>query len=114
MSSATASRQAGFQGVIESHQADRVLLMNHQITNGGREADCVIEFCQILSIRVSHTAGQIHQQVTRDVSFGLVSLDIDAVGASKHLPVDIFRVIARLVSSVLTEFNAEPLKRAGV
>ena len=43
--------------LVEGDQADRVLLVDHQVAQGRRQADAVLELRQLLAVSVAHRAG---------------------------------------------------------
>ena len=51
-----ARRQAGLDARVERDQADRVLLVDHQVAQGRRQADGVLELGQLLPVGVGHRA----------------------------------------------------------
>jgi hypothetical protein len=100
--------------LVERDQPDRVLLVDHKVRQSRRETDSVIEFRKLLPVGVGHALRQVHEQVPSDIRFGLVLLDVVAVGLGEDEPVDVFEVVALGVSAVFAEFDAEPVERAGV
>ena len=88
--------------------------MDHQVTDCSGKADAVIKFRQFLPMCVRHAQRHVHQQIARDVCFSLIAFDVDAIRSGKHLPVDIFGVIAWVVATVFAELDTEPLERTGM
>ena len=101
--------------VVEAHQAHRVLLSDHQVAEAGGEVAGVLELRQaILVARVGHRAAHVEQDMSLEVRLLLILLDVEAIGAAEHLPVNILDVIAGHVLAVLGELDAEALERASV
>ena len=112
LTSLAACRKTGVQLLRKSHQADGILLMNHQVTQRRRQTDAVVKLGQFLPIGVRHAFREIHQQITRDIGFRLILLHEKTIGFRKHQPVNISRVVSLRVPAMFAEFDAEPLKRA--
>ena len=106
--------QARSHFVVKRDQSNRVLLGNHQVSQGGGQTDRVVEFCQFLLVRVSHRLTQIHDQVARDIGLRLKFLDVILVGLGEDLPVNILQVVAVRVLAMFAELDTEPVKRTGV
>ncbi len=100
--------------LIERHQPHRVLLPDHQVTKGRRQADPVFKFRQLLSVSVPHRRREIHHEVARQIRLGLEFLDVKPVGLGVHVPVDVSNVVTGRVLAMLGEFHRETLERAGV
>ena len=107
-------RQALANFLVERDQADRILLMDHQVAQGRGQADAVVELGQLLAIRVAHRAAQVHHQVAGDVGLGLELLDVVLVGLGVDQPVDVLRIVAGRVLAMLAELDRKAVKRAGV
>ena len=100
---------------VERDQADRVLLVDHQVAEGGGQADGVLELGQLLAVRCTAIdARQVHDQVAGDVRLGLELLDVVLVGLGVDVPVEVLEVVAGDVLAVLGELDREALERAGV
>ena len=95
-------------------QADRVLLMDHQVAERRRQADGVLELGQLLPVGVGHRRAQVHDQVAGDVGLGLELLEVILVGLGVDVPVEVLEIVAGDVLAVLGELDGEALKRAGV
>ena len=100
--------------LIEGDQADRVLLPDHQVAKGRRQADPVFEFGQLLPVSVSHRGREVHHEVAGQVGLGLELLDVEPVGLGVDVPVDVADVVAGGVLAMLGELDRKALKRAGV
>ena len=107
-------RQALAHLLVEGDQADRVLLVDHQVAEGRRQADAVLELRQLLAVSVAHRAGEVHHQIAGQVGLGLELLDVEPVGLGVNVPVDVGDVVAGRVLAVLGKLDREPLERAGV
>ena len=107
-------RQALANLLVEGDQADRVLLVDHQVAERRGQADRVLELGQFLAIGVAHRSRQVHHQVAGQVGLGLELLDVEAIGLGVDVPVDVRDVVARGVLAVLRELDREALERAGV
>ena len=107
-------RQALANLLVERDQADRVLLVDHQVAERRRQADAVLELGQLLAVSVAHRPRQVHHQVAGQVGLGLELLDVEAVGLGVDVPVDVRDVVAGGVLAVLGELDRETLERAGV
>ncbi len=107
-------RQALADLLIEGDQADRVLLVDHQIAERGRKTDAVLEFGELLTIGVTHRSRQIHHQVAGQVRFRLELLDVEAVGLGVNVPVHVGNIVAGRVLAMFGELDRKPLERAGV
>ena len=106
---------AGFADLpVEGDQPHRVLLVDHQVAERGRQADRVIELGQLLPIGVAHRTAQVHHQVAGDVGLGLELLDVILVGLGVDQPVDVLRIVAGRVFAVFAELDREAVERAGV
>ena len=99
---------------VERDQADRVLLVDHQVAERRGEADRVLELGQLLAIGVAHRPREVHHQVARQVRLGLEFLRVEAVGLGVDVPVDVRDVVAGRVLAVLGELDREAVERAGV
>ena len=106
--------QAAANLLIEGDQPHRVLLVDHQVTEGGRQADGVIELGQLLAIGVAHRAAQIHHQVAGDVGLRLEFLHVILVGLGVDQPVDVLGIVAGRIFAVLAELHRKAVERAGV
>ena len=51
---ATLWRKAFADFFVERNQADRVLLLDHQITKRGSQADGILKLCQFLPVSIAH------------------------------------------------------------
>ena len=100
--------------LVERHQADRVLLVDHQVAEGRGQADAIFELGQLLAVGVSHRPREVHHQVAGQVGLGLELLDVEPIGLGEHRPVDVGDVIARGIFPMLGKLDREPLERAGV
>ena len=88
-------RQALPDLLVEGDQADGILLVDHQVAEGRRQADAVLELRQLLAVGVAHRAGEVHHQVAGQVGLGLKFLDVEPVGLGEDVPVDVGDVVAR-------------------
>ena len=100
--------------LVEGHQPHRVLLVDHQVAQRGRQADAVFELRQLLAIGVAHRTAQVHHQVAGDVGLGLEFLDVILVGLGVDQPVDVLGVVAGGVLAMLAELDGEAVEGAGV
>ena len=107
-------RQAVADLLVEGHQPDRVLLVDHQVAQRGGQADRVVELGQLLAVGVAHRAAQVHHQVAGDVRLGLELLDVVLVGLGVDQPVDVLGIVAGRVLAMLAELDREAVERAGV
>src|SRR5208337_3674384 len=107
-------REALTNLLVERDQANRVLLVDHQVAERSRQADAVLELGQLLAVGVTHRPRQVHHQVAGQVGLGLELLDVEAVGLGVDVPVHIRNVVARGVLAVLGELHREALERAGM
>ena len=99
---------------VESDQSHGIMLIDHQVTEGRGQADCVVELGQFLPVRVAHRLAQIHGQIAGDVGLGLELLDVELVGLGKHQPVDVFGIVASGIAAMLAELDREPMERTGM
>ena len=88
--------------------------MNHHVAQCGSQADCIIEFGEVLPIGVPHTFREVHQQIALNIRLGLILLDVITVGLGIHEPVDVFRVVSLCITAVFTEFDREAVKGRGM
>ena len=88
-------RQALADLLVEGDQADRVLLVDHQVAERRGQADAVLELGQLLAVGVAHRPGQVHHEVAGQVRLGLELLDVEPVGLGVDVPVDVGDVVAR-------------------
>ncbi len=107
-------RQALADLLVERDQADRILLVDHQVAQGRRQAHAVFELGQLLAVGVAHRPRQVHHQVARQVGLGLELLDVEPVRLGEHRPVDLGDVVPGRILPVLGELDREALERAGV
>ena len=99
---------------VERDQADRVLLVDHQVAQRRRQADGVLELGQLLAVGVGHRGAEVHHQVAGDVGLGLELLEVILVGLGVDVPVEVLEVVAGDVLAMLGELDGEALERAGV
>ncbi len=107
-------RQDGADHLVERHQADGVLLMDHQVTERSCQANTVVELRQFLAIGVGHRGAEIHDQIAGHIGLGLELLQIILVGLGIDVPVEILQIIAGNVFAMFGKFNGESLKRTGM
>ena len=84
--------QALAHPLVKRDQADRVLLVDHQVAERGGQADGIVELGQVLAIGVAHRSAQIHHQIAGDVGLRLELLDVELVGLGVDQPVDVFGI----------------------
>ena len=103
--------QAGADLGVEGNQAHGILLVNHQVTQRRRQTDPIVELGQLLLVRESHRATEVHRQIARDVGFRFELLDVILVRLGVHQPIDILGIVAGGVLAMLTELHRESVKR---
>ena len=99
--------------LIKTQQTDGVTLLEEKVGEGGGQCVRIIGFGPIAGAE-GHRATLIDQQVATQIGFIFKLLDVIAVAAGVHAPVDIARVIAGYVLAVLRELDREAVVGAAV
>ena len=100
--------------LIKGQQTHGILLTNHQITERSGKADCIIEFCQILPVGVSHRLAKIHHEIANKVGLCLELFDVVLVGLRENQPVNIFGIVSRRILTVLAKLDRKTVKWAAM
>ena len=88
-------------------------MLKEKVGEGGGQCVRIIGFGPIAGAE-GHRATLIDQQVATQIGFIFKLLDVVAVAAGVHAPVDIARVIAGYVLAVLRELDREAVVGAAV
>jgi hypothetical protein len=101
--------------VVERDQPRGVPLAQQDQAERRRQAVRVGAFGQPIGRAApGHRAARVHQDHRAQVGLLLVLLDEEAVRAREDLPVEVARLVAGLVGTVLGEFDGEPPERRAV
>ncbi len=111
---ATSRRQTCMHFVSKRDQANGVLLHRHQITQRRSQADRVFELGHLLRLGETHRTAEVDNQITRQIRFRFEPFDIVLIGFRINQPVDQFRIVAAVVTPMLTELNRKSMKGAAV
>ena len=100
-----------FQGfvdfVAEQYQSDGVLLLLHQVSKAGRRRRRIIELAPAGFFSVPHRTTAINKQMTVEVGFFFIFLDVQPVGFGPDFPIDMSQIVARRVFAVSRELDRE-------
>ena len=88
--------------------------MDHQVAEGRRQADAVLELGQLLAVGVGHRGAEVHRQVAGEVRLGLELFEVILVGLGVDVPVEVLEVVAGGVPAVLGEFHGKAVEGTGV
>ena len=98
---------------VEQHQAHGVVLVEHQVRQGGGEVAGVAELAQFAALE-RHRLGAIDEDVGAEVRLVLEELDVVLVGAGEDLPVDGAGIVAGRVGAVVEVLDGEAVVGAAV
>ena len=110
---AVGARQVLARLLIEEAEGDGVALKEDEVGEAGRERLGVLQL-RHLGAAVVHRRAAVDQQVHHHIGVLLILLDVVAVGAAEHLPVEVPRIVAHGVLAVLRELDGEALEGRAV
>src|SRR5215470_15949355 len=113
MSRLRAGRQRVDDAIAERDQADTVPLAVHEIAEGRRQTRGVLEF-RDAARAIRHRRTDVDEQLTMQVGFFFVLLDVVAVAARVDLPVHRREIVAGNVLAVFGELDAESFERTAM
>src|SRR2546430_15246647 len=99
--------------VRKEYKPHEILLVEHDIGQRRRQITGIIKLTDAVRA-VVHRGTGIDQQVTAEIGFFFVLLDVIAVELGIGFPVDVANLIPRCVLAMFGEFDAEPLVGTGV
>src|SRR4029453_19281577 len=99
--------------VRKDYEPHEILLIEHDIGQRCRQITGIIKLADAVRA-VVHRGTGIDQQVTAEIGFFFVLLDIIAVELGIGLPVDVENLIPRRILAMFGELDAEPLVGTGV
>jgi hypothetical protein len=106
-------RDEGRDAVAEQDQADAVVLLDHQVGDGGGQIRGVFELGHFAGA-VAHRRAHVEQDSAAQVGLLVELLDVELVGLGPDLPVDAADVVAQDVLAVLGELDAEAVVGAAM
>ena len=108
---ATSHRDLMTRFVVESDQSDTILLAQHQVSERRGKLLGVVVFAETSGAiaAVAHRTAAIDQQSATEIRFLFVLANVKPVTLGERLPVDIPRLVAGNVGTVLLELDAEAL-----
>ena len=92
--------------VGENDDARRVALLVGEICERNRQVAAVIELGDVVR-GVAHGRAAVEQERELAVGLAAVALQIHALSACEHVPIDVPQIVAGRVGAVLGEFLAE-------
>ena len=100
--------------VVVGHQTNCILLVNHQVPQGGSYTDCVFEFGKVVFVFLVHRETGVDYQIRVLVGVGAELLDVIFIRSSPQPPIDMGNFISVVVLAVVGKLYRESLERASV
>jgi hypothetical protein len=99
--------------IVEHDEPDRVVLTRREIRERGGE-ELAVQELRHLAGREPHRGARIEQDHEPRIGLADIALDVGALGARVHVPIDEPRIVAFAVRLVLGELLAETEERRAV
>ena len=99
--------------VRKSHQPHEILLVEHDISQRRGQITGIIELADAVRT-VVHRGTGIDEQVTAEIGFLLILLDVIAVELGVSLPVDVANFVPWRILAMFGELDAESFIRTGM
>src|SRR6185369_12789821 len=89
-----------------SHKPDRVMLPDSEKRQRRSEVLRILEL-RYIAARVPHRCARINKKMNPSVGVALILLDVKPIGPRKQLPIEMAKIIARHVRTMLGEVGGE-------
>jgi hypothetical protein len=100
--------------VIEEHQPGGIALTDQQRRQGGHGGGGMVVLGGASAARIAHRCAGVQEERRLEIALLLEPLDVVAVAARIHAPVELLEIIAGAVLAVVGEFDAQAVQRASV